>query len=92
MANSNLFTGFVLGVAATLVAREVLKKLPENGTPLTRGLARGAVTLGEKFQEAAAELGEVVEDTVAELQAEAAERELSPAPDATAPEAGPDLR
>jgi hypothetical protein len=75
MASSNLFTGFVLGVAATLAARELLKRLPEDGTPLTRGLARGAATLSEKLQETAAELGEVVEDTVAELQAEVAEEE-----------------
>ena len=62
MASNNLFTGFVLGVAATLVAREVMKKLPENGTPLTRGLGRAALTIGEKFQETAAEIGEVVEE------------------------------
>jgi hypothetical protein len=88
MASGNLFTGFVLGVAVTLVTREVLKRLPEDGTPITRGLARGAMTLSEKFQETTAELGEVVEDTVAELQAEAAASPTtsSPGPDEADPE------
>ena len=80
MASGNLLTGFFLGVAVTLVAREVLKQLPEDGTPVTRGVARGALALSEKFQEAAAELGEVVEDTVAELKAEAAESQAEPSP------------
>ena len=71
MANGDMITGFVLGVAATLAARAALRAT-EGDNPIARALGRSAATLGEKFQETAAELGEVLEDTVAELQAQSA--------------------
>ncbi len=69
MANGELVTGFVLGVAATLAYKALTQSDRSNVNPVARGVSRAGVMLAEKFREAAAELGEVIEDTAAELHA-----------------------
>jgi hypothetical protein len=73
MANGDIAKGFVLGVVAVLIGRTVLKSLPSvgGGQPITRALLRSGSVLAEKAREAAAELGEVLDDALAELHAAA---------------------
>jgi hypothetical protein len=86
MANGDIAKGFVLGAAAVLIGRAVLKSVPAGAQPLAHALLRGGAIIAEKAREAAAELGEVFEDTLAELQA--SQRNPPPATD-SAPVAPP---
>jgi hypothetical protein len=84
MANGDIAKGFVLGAAAMLVGRLIIKTLPVGGQPLAHAALRGGAVLAAKAREAAAEIGEIIEDTLAELQA--AQHDSAPAPAATAAE------
>jgi paraquat-inducible protein B len=84
MASDDIAKGFVLGAAAVLLGRVLLKALPPSGQPIVRALLRGGSVLSEKAREAAAELGEVIEDTLAELQAESATAAVAQAETAAA--------
>jgi hypothetical protein len=69
MDNGDIAKGFLLGAAAVLIGRVLLKSVPASGQPIAHALLRGGAVLAEKAREAAAELGEVLEDTLAELHA-----------------------
>ena len=66
MSKGDVAKGFMLGAASVLAVRAILKALPAGG-PIARALGRGGIVLAEKAREAAAEIGEVLEDAVAEL-------------------------
>jgi hypothetical protein len=84
MANGDIAKGFVLGAATMLVGRLILKTLPVGGQPLAHAALRGGAVLAAKAREAAAEIGEIIEDTLAEMQA--AQQHAASAPVATATE------
>ena len=73
MASGSLLKGFVLGVAVAAATPLVIAAMGTAGRPLGRALARSGRIVGEKARETAAELLEVAEDTIAELQAIEAE-------------------
>lgn len=73
MARGDLAKGFVVGVVVAAATPLVIAAMGTAGRPLGRALARSGRILGDKAREAAAELLEVAEDTIAELQALEAE-------------------
>jgi hypothetical protein len=73
MARGDLAKGFVVGVVVAAATPLVIAAMGTAGRPLGRALVRSGRILGDKAREAAAELLEVAEDTIAELQALEAE-------------------
>ncbi len=73
MARGNLLKVLGLGGAVAAATPLVIAAMGTAGRPLGRALARSGRIVGEKAREAAAELLEVAEDTIAELQAIEAE-------------------
>ena len=64
---SNVITGLVVGVAATLLAPVLRPLLANASRSLTKGAIKGSVLLYEKGRESFAELGETVDDLMAEV-------------------------
>lgn len=62
--------GVALGVGAAILAPVVLAAASGAGRPLMRAAVKSGIVFYEKGREVAAELGEVVEDFVAEVRAE----------------------
>ncbi|MDJ0927090.1 MAG: hypothetical protein QNJ73_05505 [Gammaproteobacteria bacterium] len=70
MANNDLLKGALIGAAVIAIAPLVLSALSGRRNALGQGLARAGGVLAEKARETAAELAEVAEDVVADIQAE----------------------
>jgi hypothetical protein len=85
MANGDIAKGFVLGAATLLVGRLIVKALPVGGQPLAHAALRGGAVLAAKAREAAAEIGEIIEDTLAEMQAAQQSAASAPAPPGAEP-------
>src|SRR4030065_767691 len=68
-----IITGLAVGIGVALVAPVVIPVLASVAKPLAKALIKNGLVLFEKGKEAAAELGEGVEDRVAESKAEMAE-------------------
>jgi hypothetical protein len=66
----SLVTGFALGVGASYLIPDLLPAVGRVTRPAARALLRSGVQLYERSREAAAELGEMAGDMVAEAQAE----------------------
>ncbi|MDN5869629.1 MAG: DUF5132 domain-containing protein [Nitrococcus sp.] len=62
--------GVALGVGAAILAPVVLAAASGAGRPLMRAAVKSGIVFYEKGREVGAELGEVVEDFVAEVRAE----------------------
>lgn len=67
---SGVGKGFAIGIGVALLAPVVLPVLAKAGRPLARAAIKSGMLLYEKGRETVAEMGEVVEDLVAEAQAE----------------------
>jgi hypothetical protein len=67
---SNLITGLVAGLAATLLAPVLRPFLANASRSLTKATIKGGVLLYEKGRESFAELGETVDDLMAEVRSE----------------------
>ena len=67
---SNLITGLVAGLAATLLAPVLRPFLANASRSLTKATIKGGVLLYEKGRESFAELGETVDDLMAEVKSE----------------------
>lgn len=78
----NVLTGLAIGIGAAILAPAVLPALAGVAKPLIKAAVKGGIVLYEKGKETVAELGEVVEDIVAEAKSEMAEvhKEGAPAP------------
>jgi hypothetical protein len=69
--------GVLIGVAAAAVTFALFPLFRKAGKPLARAAVKTGIILYEKTRETAAEIGEIMEDLVAEAQAEL--KESSPA-------------
>lgn len=69
----NILTGFAIGFGATILAPVVMPVVAAIAKPLAKAAIKGGVLLYEKGRETVAEVGEVVEDLVAEAKMEVAE-------------------
>ena len=67
---SNVGKGVAIGIGAALLAPVVLPVLAKAGRPLARAAIKSGMLLFEKGRETVEEIGEVVEDLIAEAQAE----------------------
>ncbi|WP_017715871.1 DUF5132 domain-containing protein [Kamptonema formosum] len=65
--------GIFLGLGALLLAPVVIPIVAGVGKPVAKAAIKGSIALYEKSKGAFAELGEVVEDLVAEAKAEIAD-------------------
>lgn len=70
MATNDTVKGVALGVTAVAVVYALFPALSRAARPLGRAAAKTGIILYEKACETAAEIGEVVEDLVAETRAE----------------------
>jgi hypothetical protein len=62
--------GLAIGIAAAVLVPVVLPALAAVARPLARAAIKSGIVMYEKGREAVAEMGEVVEDLVAEARAE----------------------
>jgi hypothetical protein len=69
----NLLTGLAIGIGAAILAPVVIPLAAAIVKPLAKAGIKGGLTLYERGKETVAEVGEVVEDLVAEARAELAE-------------------
>lgn len=69
MATSNTVKSLAIGIAAVTAAYALLPALTRVGRPLGRAAAKTGILLYEKACETVAELGEVIDDLVAETRA-----------------------
>jgi hypothetical protein len=69
----NVVTGLAIGIGAAVLAPVVVPILASAAKPLTKAAIKGGLALYESGRETFAEVGEVLEDLVAEAQAELAE-------------------
>lgn len=67
---SDLSKGVAIGVGAALLAPVAISVLSGAGRPLVRAAMKSGILILEKGRETVAELGEVIEDLVAEAQAD----------------------
>lgn len=68
MANGDLARGFVLGLGAAIAVPVALVAVAAGAPPIRRAIGRTGLIVTEKFREGTAEVVEVVEDLVAEVQ------------------------
>ncbi|MGC2064510.1 MAG: DUF5132 domain-containing protein [Thermodesulfovibrionales bacterium] len=69
----NIGAGLAIGIGAAVLGPIVLPILAGAAKPIAKAAIKGGLALFEKGKETAAELGEVLEDIVAEAKAELAE-------------------
>jgi hypothetical protein len=69
----NIVTGLAIGIGTALFAPQVIPALAGVVKPLAKAAIKGSLVLYEKSKEAVAEVGEMMEDIVAEVKAEMAE-------------------
>jgi len=84
----NVVTGLAIGIGAAVLAPAVLPIIAGVAKPVAKAAIKGGLILFEKGKETFAEIGEVVEDLVAEVKAEISEAEKA-ATATTAPEGEP---
>lgn len=68
MANGDLAKGFVLGLGTAIAVPVALVAVAAGVPPIRRAIGRTGLIVTEKFREGTAEVVEVVEDLVAEVQ------------------------
>jgi len=68
MANGDLAKGFVLGLGAAIAVPVALVAVAAGVPPIRRAIGRTGLIVTEKVREGTAEVVEVVEDLVAEVQ------------------------
>ena len=78
----NVVTGLAIGIGAVVLAPVVIPVAAQIVKPLAKAAIKGGIVLYEKGRETIAEMGEVVEDLIAEAKAEMASAREAP-PEAT---------
>lgn len=86
MANNDMLKGIFLGIAIAGLAPVVLSAIGGRRDTVGKGLARAGSIFIEKTRETVAELGEVVEDVAADLQAEETSLDDQPSTDTDPPQ------
>ena len=66
----NIVTGLAVGVGVVILAPVIMPVLASVGRPLAKSIIKSGMVLYEKGRETAAELGEVLEDLIAEAKVE----------------------
>jgi hypothetical protein len=66
----NVVTGLAIGIGAAVLAPVVIPVAAQIVKPLAKAAIKGGIVLYEKGKETVAEMGEVVEDLIAEAKAE----------------------
>lgn len=74
---NNFIVGFTAALAATIIAPVLIPAIKRGSRPLAKSLVKGGILLYEKGREAVASAGETIEDVVAEVRAEAQEKEVA---------------
>jgi hypothetical protein len=69
----NVLTGLAIGIGASIFAPQVIPALAGVVKPIAKAAIKGGLMLYEKSKESVAEVGEMMEDIVAEVKAEMAE-------------------
>lgn len=69
----NVVTGLAIGIGAAVLAPVMLPVLAGVAKPLAKAAIKGGFMLYEKGKEAVAEVGEMVEDVIAEAKSELSE-------------------
>jgi|GEM_PF-1316302 len=72
---NNFVVGVTSGLVVALIAPVLIPALKRSSRPITKGLIKGGMVLYEKGREVTAHAGEVIEDVMAEIQAEHAEKQ-----------------
>lgn len=67
---NNFVVGITAGLAATVLAPILIPAIRKSARPLAKSLVKGGFMLYEKGREAVAEAEEMMEDVIAETQAE----------------------
>jgi hypothetical protein len=70
---NNFVVGIAAGLAASVIAPLLIPAVKRGARPLAKSLVKGGAMLYEKSREAVADAGEMMEDVVAEVRAEAVE-------------------
>jgi uncharacterized cupredoxin-like copper-binding protein len=73
---NNFVIGVTSGIVAAIVAPLLVPALKRGSRPLAKGVIKGGMVLYEKGREAAAHAGEMIEDVMAEIQAEQTEKTM----------------
>ena len=84
----NVVTGLAIGIGAAVLGPAVLPVIASVAKPVAKAAIKGGIILYEKGKEAFAEMGEVVEDLVAEAKSEVEEAHKAAAA-ASAPKGEP---
>lgn len=70
-----ILTGLAIGIGAAVLAPAVIPVIAAVAKPVTKAAIKGGLILFKKGKETFAEVGEVVEDLVAEVKSEISEAE-----------------
>jgi len=73
----NVVTGLAIGIGAAILAPAILPVIAGVAKPAAKAAIKGGLMLYERGKETFAEVGEVVEDLVAEAKAEIEEAQTS---------------
>jgi hypothetical protein len=73
---NNLIVGIASGLVAAVIAPVLIPALKKSGRPLAKSLVKGGIMLYDKGRQAVAGAGEVIEDVIAEVQAETYEKQM----------------
>jgi hypothetical protein len=74
---NNFVIGITAGLAASVIAPVLIPALKRGSRPLAKSLVKGGIILYDKGREAVAGAGEMMEDVIAEVRAEAYEKHAS---------------
>jgi hypothetical protein len=74
---NNYIVGITAGLVAAVIAPILVPALKRGSRPLAKSLIKGGIMLYGKGREAVAGAGEVMEDVIAEVHAEAYEKKIS---------------
>jgi hypothetical protein len=83
----SLMMGFAFGVGAAALVRQFLPAVKEAAKPFTKATIKSGITAYEKARETVAQIGETVEDLVAEAIFEMKMEEIAKAAEPAAPTA-----
>lgn len=75
LLKSNFVVGLAAGLVASLLAPMLIPVVRSGVRPLAKSLVRGGMVLYEKSREAVASAGEMLDDVIAEVQAEKTARQ-----------------
>lgn len=76
---NNFIVGVTSGLVAAVIAPMLVPAIKRGSRPMAKGLIKGGMLLYEKGREATAHAGEMIEDVMAEIHAEQAEKQAAAA-------------